>query len=384
MSRPACTAYALHASLRRLNGVLSRRTPSNNISSRTSSRPSHSSPLTSWQQCRTSQQHPSPSHTHGSSVLSPRESLRSMSSEQNGVIITENLHSSSFGPVGQKTKDLQEYAASVAATSEGSPHSVYASQKKSRSTPARLAGRERRMPSRRFQGNRTRLEITSKQGKDKQSGEKILVSTSTSDRGHEGSGWAQPPKKPSGRVFGSKETLSEVVKASPSHEQAKPQIEPWGIQKNALKDKFGEQGWSPRKRLSPDALEGIRTLHSRYPATYSTPVLAEHFKVSPEAIRRILKSKWRPNEDEDEARKWRWEKRGESIWTEMSEKGIKPPKKWRQKGIGRLAERSGPRPTRRGNSELEADIGTESGQGIIATRAGGEQGRQKSLATRIL
>lgn len=110
-------------------------------------------------------------------------------------------------------------------------------------------------------------------------------------------------------------------------------LQSWQVQKQALTQKFGSSGWAPRKRLSPDALEGIRSLHSQFPEKYTTPVLANHFQVSPEAIRRILKSKWRPNEDEEVERRERWNKRGESIWRQMVEIGIKPPKKWRDMGL---------------------------------------------------
>lgn len=116
--------------------------------------------------------------------------------------------------------------------------------------------------------------------------------------------------------------------------------ESWQVQKKALLEKFGSSGWSPRKRLSPDALEGIRMLHSQSPDKYTTPVLADHFQVSPEAIRRILKSKWRPNEEEETKRRERWDKRGESIWSQMVEIGIKPPKKWRDMGVGKIKTRS--------------------------------------------
>ena len=118
------------------------------------------------------------------------------------------------------------------------------------------------------------------------------------------------------------------------------QRELWQIQKSALTKKFGSQGWKPRKRLSPDALEGIRALHAQYPGRYTTPVLADQFKVSPEAIRRILKSKWRPNEEEEANRRKRWDNRGEGIWSKMVEIGIKPPKKWREMGIGKTFRRS--------------------------------------------
>lgn len=112
-------------------------------------------------------------------------------------------------------------------------------------------------------------------------------------------------------------------------ERQRPPPQAWQVQKRALSEKFGSSGWFPRKRLAPDVLESIRSLNSQSPEKYTTPVLAEQFKVSPEAIRRILRSKWRPNEEEQVERKLRWEKRGKAIWSQMVEIGIKPPKKWR-------------------------------------------------------
>ena len=100
--------------------------------------------------------------------------------------------------------------------------------------------------------------------------------------------------------------------------------EDWQIQKDALKKKFGEEGWSPRKKLSPDTMEGIRALHEQYPQKYTTPVLAEQFKVSPEAIRRILKSKWRPSPEKMEERRARWAKRHDRIWDAQAEMGLRP------------------------------------------------------------
>ena len=122
---------------------------------------------------------------------------------------------------------------------------------------------------------------------------------------------------------------------SVSKTSADIKLEPWQIQNHSLKDKFGDTGgWNPRKKLSPDALEGIRALNAQYPDRFTTPILADQFKVSPEAIRRILKSKWRPNAEEDEERRARWDKRGERIWSNLVELGVHPPKKWRQMGIG--------------------------------------------------
>ena len=116
------------------------------------------------------------------------------------------------------------------------------------------------------------------------------------------------------------------------------QREYWQIQKSALSRKFGPSGWSPRKRLSPDSLDGIRSLHAQNPERHSTPALAEYFKVSPEAIRRILKSKWTPNDEEEDQRRGRWIRRGINIWGQMSELGVKPPRKWRDQGVGKCGD----------------------------------------------
>lgn len=110
--------------------------------------------------------------------------------------------------------------------------------------------------------------------------------------------------------------------------------EPWQAHKASLKAKFGSEGWNPRKKLSPDAMEGVRALHAQYPDQFTTAILANEFKVSPEAIRRILKSNWRPNPGDDESRRQRWDKRGEKMWSQLVEQGIHPPKKWREMGVG--------------------------------------------------
>lgn len=108
----------------------------------------------------------------------------------------------------------------------------------------------------------------------------------------------------------------------------------WRAQKAALKEKFPE-GWNPKKKLSPDALAGIRALHAQFPVEYSTEVLANKFEVSPEAIRRILKSKWVPDAEEEIERQDRWFKRGKQVWSRWAELGKKPPRKWRKEGIVR-------------------------------------------------
>ncbi|KAJ6014114.1 Neugrin-like protein [Penicillium herquei] len=100
-------------------------------------------------------------------------------------------------------------------------------------------------------------------------------------------------------------------------------FEHWQIQKDALDKKFPD-GWNPQKKLSPDAMDGIRQLHASAPEKFTTAMLSKEFKVSPESIRRILKSKWKPSGDEMESRRKRWERRHERIWSHMAELGLRP------------------------------------------------------------
>lgn len=121
----------------------------------------------------------------------------------------------------------------------------------------------------------------------------------------------------------------EQLKAQEHHERA-----PWQVQKEALKKKFPE-GWNPRKKLSPDAMTGIRALNRQFPEEYTAEALAKKFEVSPEAIRRILRSKWAPSPEEELRRQARWFQRGKAAWTHFAALGMKPPRKWRKEGVVR-------------------------------------------------
>lgn len=152
-------------------------------------------------------------------------------------------------------------------------------------------------------------------------------------------GAQQGDKEASGKSTRSKEKDAKSAKQAGKDNKntpdlPKPKRETWQIQKSANLKKFGTATWQPRKRLSPDTLEGIRALHASDPATYSTEVLSSQFAVSPENIRRILKSKWKPNDEEREDRTKRWERRGVRKWTEMAEAGERPPRRWREMGVG--------------------------------------------------
>lgn len=70
----------------------------------------------------------------------------------------------------------------------------------------------------------------------------------------------------------------------------------WRHHRAAIKAAHPE-GWAPPKKLSREAMDGLRFMHSQNPEVFTTPILAEKFRISPEAVRRILKSKWEPSRE---------------------------------------------------------------------------------------
>ncbi|KAH7345031.1 hypothetical protein B0J17DRAFT_638064 [Rhizoctonia solani] len=93
-----------------------------------------------------------------------------------------------------------------------------------------------------------------------------------------------------------------VSKAAPEESQYPPRAESrpaptpaqYKLHKERMKKKFPE-GWAPPRTISREAMEILRALHAEDPVRYRTPVLASRFKISPEAVSRILKSKWKPS-----------------------------------------------------------------------------------------
>ncbi|KAJ7634746.1 hypothetical protein FB45DRAFT_473405 [Roridomyces roridus] len=75
--------------------------------------------------------------------------------------------------------------------------------------------------------------------------------------------------------------------------QQEPTPDAWQTHRKTIQENF-PAGWNPPRKLSRDAMEGLRQLHRLNPQTFTTPVLAERFRISPEAVRRILKSRWEP------------------------------------------------------------------------------------------
>ena len=155
-----------------------------------------------------------------------------------------------------------------------------------------------------------------------------------------GEGYSRPAFKDSASLEGIRKPLPA--------EKWDDRRENW-MREKEVRDKKYPDGWNPLKKLSPDAISGIRALHAQMPLQYTTEALAQEFEVSPEAIRRILRSKWTPNSDEETERQKRWFKRGEAVWSRYAELGMKPPKKWRELGIGKgkpewLRKKQDPKP----------------------------------------
>ena len=71
----------------------------------------------------------------------------------------------------------------------------------------------------------------------------------------------------------------------------------WAQHRASMKTKF-PKGWAPPHKLSRAAMDGLRVLHAHDPDTFTTPVLADKFRISPEAVRRILRGKWQPTQEQ--------------------------------------------------------------------------------------
>jgi hypothetical protein len=92
---------------------------------------------------------------------------------------------------------------------------------------------------------------------------------------------------------------SEPVKKERSSKSLprKPTPSQYKTHRERIKEQFPE-GWSPPRKISRQAMDGMRVMQAQNPEIFTTSVLAEQFKISPEAVRRILKSKWEPSREQ--------------------------------------------------------------------------------------
>lgn len=88
-------------------------------------------------------------------------------------------------------------------------------------------------------------------------------------------------------------------------EQAK-KLPEWAKREESLRKRYG--AWNPTRKFSRQQISNIRELKAQWPQM-KTKQLADHFNINPESIRRILKSKWTPSEEELASMNKRAEKR---------------------------------------------------------------------------
>lgn len=93
--------------------------------------------------------------------------------------------------------------------------------------------------------------------------------------------------------------LKQLEKTTPS----KPE---WAKRDQTLKQRYG--GWNPTRKLTRQQMQDVRNFQEQLPHL-KTVELAQYFSISPEAIRRILKSSWTPKESEEDDIMKRDEKR---------------------------------------------------------------------------
>lgn len=89
--------------------------------------------------------------------------------------------------------------------------------------------------------------------------------------------------------------LSSFIATDKQERRQQKDIDYWKKHNNTIKNKYPD-GWKPKNKLSRAAMIGIKELHQYDSLQFTVANLSEKFKRSPESIRRILKSKWIPNQ----------------------------------------------------------------------------------------
>lgn len=117
--------------------------------------------------------------------------------------------------------------------------------------------------------------------------------------------WAGLPRI---QAYSTKNKSEEIFKAKikVKEKEAQQRLPEWTKRDDAIRKRYGE--WKPTHKLSRQQIQDIRNIKDKMPHM-KTIELANHFRISPEAIRRILKSNWVPSDIEEEQIRLRGEKR---------------------------------------------------------------------------
>jgi hypothetical protein len=70
-------------------------------------------------------------------------------------------------------------------------------------------------------------------------------------------------------------------------------------------------------------MESLRALNKLNPAVFTTPVLAQRYRISPEAVRRILRCRWEPTRE----RRIKLAQRDKSLWYEFKREALEKERK---------------------------------------------------------
>lgn len=100
--------------------------------------------------------------------------------------------------------------------------------------------------------------------------------------------------KPFEEVLPDAQTKPSNLSTSQKGIQRDPIPEAYLAHRATMKRKFPE-GWNPPKKLSRQLMDDMRALKRLDPEKFTTDALASQFRVSPEAVRRILRSRWAPD-----------------------------------------------------------------------------------------
>ena len=94
------------------------------------------------------------------------------------------------------------------------------------------------------------------------------------------------------------------------------------LHRETIRKEFPE-GWAPPRKLSREAMDAVRQLYRLDPNKFNTPMIADKFKISPEAVRRILKSKWEPSAERRAALAIKQRKEKDEIMLERRQKELR-------------------------------------------------------------
>lgn len=102
------------------------------------------------------------------------------------------------------------------------------------------------------------------------------------------------------RAYSDEARKSEMVfkkKLQQNEAEFQKGLPEWKKRQFSLEKRYNS--WNPTKKLSRQQIQDLRNLKDQAPHM-KTVELANYFDVSPEAVRRILRSKWVPKEEEME------------------------------------------------------------------------------------